>query len=214
MAPRFSRGPLTTSPPPARPGSEGRWGCASRAPGSARCLRALSCLRRRVLAGCSPGADAPGTRWASSLPQDARARKSLPGAAPSPLCFSQIRGSDRLFYRDWSRGLGRARSPGMRCVPRSPPRLCLSPVIFVLGRLPQIARQGGHREGQNVSLERGRDSASATWYQLSPVRRKRNCSLTANSGRAGGSEKGRDPQIEVNLKKIVKVKIINTPGVL
>lgn len=45
----------------------------------------------------------------------------------------------------------------MRCVPRSPPRLCLSPVISVLGRLPQIARQGGHREGQNVSLERGRD---------------------------------------------------------
>ena len=131
---------------------------------------------------------------------------------PSPLCFSRIRGSDRLFYRDWSRGLGRARSPGMRCVPRSPPRLCLSPVISVLGRLPQIARQGGHREGQTVSLERGRDSASATWYQLSPVRRKRNCSLTANSGRAGGSEKGRDPQTQ--MKKIVKVKIINAPGVL
>lgn len=58
--PRFPRGPLATSPPPARPGSEGRWGCAPRAPGSARCRRALSCSRRRVLAGCSPGADAPG----------------------------------------------------------------------------------------------------------------------------------------------------------
>lgn len=89
VAPRFPWGPLTTSPPPARPGSEGRWGCASRAPGSARCLRALSCPRRRVRAGCSPGADAPGTRWASSLPQDARARKSLPGAAPfAPLLQS------------------------------------------------------------------------------------------------------------------------------
>lgn len=99
----------------------------------------------------------------------------------------------------------------MRCVPRSPPRLCLNPIISVLGRLPQIARQGGHREGQNLSLERGRDSASATWYQSSPMRRKRNCSLTANSGWAGGSENGRDPQTQM---KSVKVKIVSTPGVL
>ena len=60
VAPRFPRGQLAMSLPPARPGSEGRWGCAPCAPGSARCLRALSCPRRRVLAGCSPGADAPG----------------------------------------------------------------------------------------------------------------------------------------------------------
>ena len=86
-----------------------------------------------------------------------------------------------------------------------------NPIISVLGRLPQIARQGGHREGQNLSLERGRDSASATWYQWSPMRRKRNCSLTANSGWAGRSEKGRDPQTQM---KIVKVKIVNTPRVL
>ena len=100
----------------------------------------------------------------------------------------------------------------MLCVPRSPPRLFLSPVISVLGRLPQIARKEGHREGQNLSLERGRDSVSATWYQSSLMRRKRNCSLTANSRWAGDSEKGRDPQTQ--MKKIVKVKIINTPGVL
>ena len=96
----------------------------------------------------------------------------------------------------------------MLCVPRSPPRLFLSHIISVLGRLPQIAR----KEGQNLSLERGRDSASATWYQSSLMRRKRNCSLTANSGWASDSEKGRDPQTQ--MKKIVKVKIINTPGVL
>lgn len=131
--PRFSRGPLTSSPPPACPGSVGRWGCAPRALGSPSCIRALSCPRRGDLGGCSPGADALRARLAYSLPQvDGGARERLPGAASSPFGFTRIWGSDRLLNRGWSLGLGRAWSPGMQRIPRFPPRLCLSPVISVL----------------------------------------------------------------------------------
>lgn len=156
---------FTASPPPARPGSEEGWGGAPLSLGSPRCPRALSCSLGGDLAGCSTGADALRARWAPSLRQVAGgARERLPGAAPLPLCFTGIRGSDHLLNRDWSLGLGRARSPGLRCVPRSPPRLCLSSVISVLGRLLQTARQGGHRKGQNLSF-----SKEATWDQQPPL---------------------------------------------
>lgn len=38
----------------------------------------------------------------------------------------------------------------MQCIPRSPPRLCL--LSFLCLEVLQTARQGGHREGRNLSF--------------------------------------------------------------
>lgn len=56
----------------------------------------------------------------------------------------------------------------MQCIPRSPPRLCLHPVISVLGSLADS--QAGRAPGRPKSfvLERGRGSAWATWDPQPP----------------------------------------------
>lgn len=147
---------------PGPPGLRGEMGLRAARPGLSTLLLSACLSLLRGPRWVQPGADAPRARWAYSLPQvDAGTRE---GRVPSPLCFSRTGGSYRLLDRDWSLGLGRARSLGMQRIPRSPPGLCLSPVISVLGSLlanSQAERAPGRPK--SLTLEKGRGSASVTW---------------------------------------------------
>lgn len=116
------------------------------------------------------------------------------GEAPFALLLPTDSGLGRLSNWDWSLGLGRARSPGVLCIPRSPPRLCLDPVISVLGRLfLQIARRGGAGRAKSLrSRKRRRLCIGHLGPAASSLRRKRNCSPFADWGWGGGAAAGEE----------------------